>query len=162
MSPLNYTFFVAIDTVYSDTPIVKKVLRSWRGAAQPLSLGKALNLKAQETVKTALPSRPDTVLLRPTGYNTITILLRTIKYLDPRASPNKWLKFTLLDLLKQDTEESKKALEWALPAMASWLEAGLIDQLFAEWIEQYVHLLEKPENNQNNENQLCLHMDSQE
>jgi len=73
VSPLNYTFFVAIDTVYSDTPIVKKVLRNWRGAAQPLSLGKALNLKAQETVKTALPSRPDTVLLRPTGYNTITI-----------------------------------------------------------------------------------------
>ena len=88
------------------------------------------------------------------------LFLRPIKYLDPRASPNKWLKFILLDLLKQDTEESKKALEWALPAMASWLEAGLIDQLFAEWIEQYIHLLEKPENNQNNENQLCLHIDS--
>ena len=59
----------------------------------------------------------------------------------------------LIDLLEQDTEESKEALKWAFPRMAQWLEPGLIDQLFAPWIESYLELLDEQENNHNKKTQ---------
>ena len=62
------------------------------------------------------------------------------KYLDPRREPTKWLGAILIDLLEQDTEESKEALKWAFPRMAQWLEPGIIDQLFVPWIDQYMEL----------------------
>ena len=74
------------------------------------------------------------------------------KYLDPRREPTKWLGAVLIDLLEQDTEESKEALKWAFPRMAQWLEPGIIDQLFVPWIDQYMELLAEDENNHNNEN----------
>lgn len=83
-------------------------------------------------------------------------------YLDPRREPCKWLGETFLDLLNQDTEEAKKALEWALPRIANWLEPGLIDQLFGDWIDQYLDLLSKHENNQNSSDERCLLKDPQE
>ena len=73
------------------------------------------------------------------------------KYLDPRREPTKWLGAVLIDLLEQDTEESKEALKWAFPRMAQWLEPGIIDQLFVPWIDQYMELLAEDENNQNSE-----------
>ena len=75
------------------------------------------------------------------------------KYLDPRREPTKWLGAVLIDLLEQDTEESKEALKWAFPRMAQWLEPGIIDQLFVPWIDQYMELLAEDENNQNSETQ---------
>ena len=91
---------------------------------------------------------------KSTNYETLTgdyarSLLPSTKYIDPRGEPCKWLGAVLIDLLEQDTEESKEALKWAFPRMAQWLEPGIIDQLFAPWIEQYLELLDEQENNHN-------------
>ena len=80
-------------------------------------------------------------------------LLPSTKYLDPRREPCKWLGATLIDLLEQDTEESREALKWAFPRMAQWLEPGIVDQLFVPWIDQYLELLAEHGNNQRTENQ---------
>ena len=84
------------------------------------------------------------------------------KYLDPRREPTKWLGAVLIDLLEQDTEESKEALKWAFPRMAQWLEPGIIDQLFVPWIDQYMELLAEDENNQNSETQKSQPKDQKE
>tara|TARA_B100000131_G_scaffold240354_1_gene232636 strand:+ start:176 stop:463 length:288 start_codon:yes stop_codon:yes gene_type:complete len=84
------------------------------------------------------------------------------KYLDPRREPTKWLGAILIDLLEQDTEESKEALKWAFPRMAQWLEPGIIDQLFVPWIDQYMELLAEDENNQNSETQKSQPKDQKE
>ena len=84
------------------------------------------------------------------------------KYLDPRREPTKWLGAVLIDLLEQDTEESKEALKWAFPRMAQWLEPGIIDQLFVPWIDQYMELLAEDEINHNNENQKSPSKDQKE
>ena len=76
----------------------------------------------------------------------------TNKYLDPRREPCKWLGAVFLTLLETDTKEAKEALSWALPRMANYVEPGLIDQLFAEWIKEYLHLLAESGNNQNKQN----------
>ena len=89
-------------------------------------------------------------------------LLPSIKYLDPRREPNKWLGAVLIDLLEQDTEESREALKWAFPRMAQWLEPGIIDQLFVPWIDQYMELLAEDENSHNNENQKSPSKDQKE
>ena len=80
-------------------------------------------------------------------------LLPSTKYLDPRDQPCKWLGAVLIDLLEQDTEESRAALKWAFPRMAQWLESGIVDQLFAPWIEEYLELLAEQENNHNKKTQ---------
>ena len=85
--------------------------------------------------------------------NSKELLSPSTKYIDPRGEPTRWLEAVLLDLLEQDTEEAKVALRWAFPRMAQWLEPGIIDQLFAPWIIQYMELLAEYENNQNTENQ---------
>lgn len=84
------------------------------------------------------------------------------KTIDPRGEPNKWLGAVLIDLLEQDTKESKEALKWAFPRMAQWLEPGIIDQLFAPWIIEYMELLAEDENNHCNENQKSQVEDHQE
>tara|TARA_B100000427_G_C15224831_1_gene470705 strand:+ start:225 stop:560 length:336 start_codon:yes stop_codon:yes gene_type:complete len=94
--------------------------------------------------------------------NLKELLLPSIKYLDPRREPNKWLGAVLIDLLEQDTKESKEALKWAFPRMAQWLEPGIIDQLFVPWIDQYMELLAEDENTQNTENPQSLLKDHQE
>ena len=94
--------------------------------------------------------------------NSNELLSPSTKYIDPRGEPTRWLEAVLLDLLEQDTEEAKVALRWAFPRMAQWLEPGIIDQLFAPWIIQYMELLVEYENNQNTENQKHSPLDSQE
>tara|TARA_R100000458_G_C8145787_1_gene155263 strand:+ start:348 stop:683 length:336 start_codon:yes stop_codon:yes gene_type:complete len=89
-------------------------------------------------------------------------LLPSTNYLDPRREPCKWLGGVLIDLLEQDTEESKEALKWALPRMAQWLEPGIIDQLFVPWINHYMELLAEDGNNHNNENQKSPSKDQKE
>ena len=84
------------------------------------------------------------------------------KYLDPRREPTKWLGAVLIDLLEQDTEESKEALKWAFPRMAQWLEPGIIDQLFVPWIDQYMELLAEDGNSHNSENQKSPSKDQKE
>jgi hypothetical protein len=85
-----------------------------------------------------------------------------VKYLNPIHEPNKWLQAVLLDLLEQDTEESKEDLKAAIQALVSWMEPGLIDQLFADWAEQYLNLLDEQENNRGSDQALCSPAGSQE
>ena len=104
---------------------------------------------------------------KSTNYETLKgnyaeSLLPSTRYLDPEVEPCKWLGAVLIDLLEQDTEESKEALKWAFPRIAQWLEPGIIDQLFAPWISQYLELLAEHENNHNNENQAYPKEDQQE
>ena len=72
---------------------------------------------------------------------------------DPRKDPTQWLQQVLIDLLEQNTVESKATLREALIILPQWLEPGLIDQVFHSWIEQYLSLLHECENNQNNDQQ---------
>jgi hypothetical protein len=94
--------------------------------------------------------------------NSKELLSPSTKYIDPRGEPTRWLEAVLLDLLEQDNEEAKVALRWAFPRMAQWLEPGIIDQLFAPWIIQYMELLAEYENNQSTENQQHSRSVSQE
>ena len=97
-----------------------------------------------------------------TKTNLKESLLPSTRYIDPRGEPCKWLGAILIDLLEQDTKESKEALRWAFPRMAQWLEPGIIDQLFVPWIDQYLELLAQHENSQNNGIPKCSQADSQE
>ena len=80
-------------------------------------------------------------------------------YADPRKDPAQWLTAVCLDLLEQNTEESKATLVSAIRTLVSYLEPGLIDQAFAPWIAHYTELLVQSENNQSNAVQLCLPLD---
>ena len=95
---------------------------------------------------------------KSTNYETLKgnyaeSLLPSTKYLDPEVEPCKWLGAVLIDLLEQDTDESKEALKWAFPRMAQWLEPGIVEQLFAPWIEEDLELLAEQESNHSKKNQ---------
>ena len=64
--------------------------------------------------------------------------------LSPAKEPNKWLCAILVDLLEQNTQASRSDLRHAITEMAMWMEPGLIDQLFADWIDQYQNLEREP------------------
>ena len=57
-----------------------------------------------------------------------------MKFLDPQKEPNKWLQATLLDLLEQDTEESRANLIEGIKTVIPLLDPGMIDHAFAPWI----------------------------
>jgi hypothetical protein len=78
-----------------------------------------------------------------------------MKHADPRHNPNGWLAAVMLDLLEQDTKESKKLLADAIRVTTHGIEPGLIDELFWTWIESYVPLLDEAQSNQNNVDQQC-------
>ena len=79
-----------------------------------------------------------------------------MKYINPQEQPNRWLAAVLVDLLEQNTEESKTALTLAIHTISNVIEPGLVDQWFAPWISQYMGLLETHENNRSSAQQLCL------
>ena len=83
----------------------------------------------------------------------------TMDYASAQANPTVWLTAVLLDLLEQNTEESKAALMSAIQTLVNYLEPGLIDQAFAPWIAHYTELLAQSENNQSTFVQLCLPLD---
>lgn len=80
-------------------------------------------------------------------------------YASPKENPTQWLTVVCLDLLEQNTEESKATLVSAIRTLISYLEPGLIDEAFAPWIAHYTELLARFENNQSNAVQLCLPLD---
>jgi hypothetical protein len=80
-------------------------------------------------------------------------------YASPKENPTQWLTAVCLDLLEQNTEESKAALVSAIRTLVSYLEPGLIDEAFAPWIAHYTELLARHESNQSNAVQLCLPLD---
>lgn len=82
-----------------------------------------------------------------------------MKILNPKTHPNRWLEAILKDLLAQDTPESKAMLMGAIPNLCYWLEPGLIDDLFAEWIDQYMDLVAEQEKNCSNSHQECSTLD---
>jgi len=82
-----------------------------------------------------------------------------VKYINPQEQPNRWLAAVLIDLLEQNTEESRTALTLAIHTISNVIEPGLVDQWFAPWISQYMGLLEKHENSRNSVHQLCLPLD---
>ena len=82
-----------------------------------------------------------------------------MEYASPQANPTVWLTAVLVDLLKQNTEESKVALVSAIQTLVNYLEPGLIDQAFSPWIAQYMELLAQHENNQSNVQQEYLQAD---
>lgn len=71
-------------------------------------------------------------------------------YADPRKNPNSWLVTIIADLIDQNTENSLKQASAAIFTIVNSLEPGLIDELFHEWIESYVALLEQAENKNSN------------
>ena len=80
-------------------------------------------------------------------------------YASPKKDPTQWLTVVCLDLLEQNTKESKAALVSAIRTLVSYLEPGLVDEAFAPWIAHYMELLARSENNQSNAVQLCLPAD---
>ena len=73
-----------------------------------------------------------------------------MKTIDPRVKPNLWLSATICDLIDQRTDESLEAAKVAANAISQWLEPGLIDDLFQDWIQQYVALMEEDQSTESN------------
>lgn len=72
-----------------------------------------------------------------------------MKYVDPVKNPNQWLELTILKMIEDRTPENDAALKGAIHAIVHWLEPGLIDQLFGNWIHDYLDLQNELESNQN-------------
>ncbi len=70
-----------------------------------------------------------------------------MKILNPKSEPNRWLGAVLQQLVEDDTPESKVMLAEAVKQLSLWIEPGLVDDLFAAWIDQYMDLLREYENN---------------
>jgi hypothetical protein len=73
-----------------------------------------------------------------------------MKILDPNREPNRWLEVTLLDLLEENSAESRKLVADAIRVISQWLEPGLVSQLFGHWIDRYNEILAEHEKQQNN------------
>ena len=59
-----------------------------------------------------------------------------------------WLEAILIQLLENQDQESTESLKDAISCLCRWIEPGLIDSLFAPWIEDYMKLLSANQNNQ--------------
>lgn len=84
-----------------------------------------------------------------------------MSYIQPQKEPNRWLQAVLLDMLEQNTEDSRADLKEGITRLAAWIEPGLIDQLFADWVDEYLSLLAELESNRSNDSALCLPADRQ-
>ena len=73
-----------------------------------------------------------------------------VKYVDPVKNPNLWLELTILKMIEDKDPANESALRHALHAIIHWIEPGLIDQLFGDWIQQYLDAHSALESNQNN------------
>jgi len=76
-------------------------------------------------------------------------------YIDPRKEPNRWLTAVMLDLLTQNTHDSRSALADGIRTAVSFLEPGCIDQLFGTWIDAYVDLLAEEKMQKNKHPRPC-------
>ena len=78
-----------------------------------------------------------------------------MKFVDPVKNPNKWLELTILKMIEERSPENEEALRSAIHAVVHWIEPGLIDQLFGDWIQQYLDAHSALESNQNNFDPPC-------
>ena len=85
-----------------------------------------------------------------------------MKYANPNEDPTSWLIAVMLDLLKQDTNESKVDLTSAIKTVVSYLEPGLISQAFGPWIDQYMELLDQHESSHSNDSLMYSPVDQPE
>ena len=53
-------------------------------------------------------------------------------------------------MIEDREPENNQALTAAIKAIVHWLEPGLIDQLFGDWIQVYLNQLDELESSQNN------------
>ena len=70
-----------------------------------------------------------------------------MKILNPEREPNAWLEAIMLDLLQNPDEQAQDALKDAIHCLCAWIEPGLVDDLFAPWIDDYMKLLSANQNN---------------
>lgn len=56
----------------------------------------------------------------------------------------------MVDLIKNDNAEDRELALQAIRVVVDQIDPGVIDQLFPEWIDKYVSLLDEVENNQSN------------
>ena len=78
-----------------------------------------------------------------------------VKYVDPVKNPNLWLELTILKMIEDRDSANESALRQAIHAIIHWIEPGLIDQLFGDWIQQYLDAQSALESNQNNFDPPC-------
>ena len=78
-----------------------------------------------------------------------------VKYVDPVKNPNLWLELTILKMIEDRNPEHESSLRSALHAIIHWIEPGLIDELFGEWIQQYLDAHDALKSNQNNSDPPC-------
>ena len=78
-----------------------------------------------------------------------------VKYVDPVKNPNLWLELTILKMIEDRDPANESALRHALHAIIHWIEPGLIDPLFGDWIQQYLDAQSALESNQNNFDPPC-------
>ena len=71
-----------------------------------------------------------------------------MKYVDPVKNPNQWLELTILKMIEEKNPENSEALKNAIHAIVHWLEPGLIDQLFGDWIHAYLEAQRELESSQ--------------
>jgi len=76
--------------------------------------------------------------------------------------PNAWLQAVLLDMLDQNTDESRADLAEAIQILSQSVEPGVVDQSFGPWIDRYLELLAEHESKQSSARQQCSQEDPQE
>ena len=86
----------------------------------------------------------------------------TLKYIDPRKEPNKWLIAVLSRAVDDGDQDAKEVLKEAHRLLISWLEPSIVDSLFDHWITPYCSLLDEHKNNRSNENPPCSPEDQPE
>ena len=87
------------------------------------------------------------------------------KYLDPRENPHRWLRAMLehmVDLALDGDKEAAQICKSEFQSLSLRVETGFIQDRYEPWINDYVNMLEKYENNPNMDHLLLKHNDSQE
>jgi len=62
-------------------------------------------------------------------------------------------------MLERNTIESRFDVAEGIKRLSGWIEPGLIDQLFADWVDEYLGLLDAQENSRSNDQASCLQED---
>tara|TARA_B100002019_G_scaffold183863_1_gene158670 strand:- start:718 stop:975 length:258 start_codon:yes stop_codon:yes gene_type:complete len=78
-----------------------------------------------------------------------------MKYVDPVKNPNLWLEKTLQKMIEDGKPEDVPILKDAIRVIVHWLEPGLVDQLFGEWIQSYLDAVNELESSRNNVDPPC-------
>lgn len=78
-----------------------------------------------------------------------------MKYVDPVKNPNLWLEKTLQKMIEDGKPEDVPILKDAIRVIVHWLEPGLVDQLFGEWIQSYLDAVRELESSHSNVDPPC-------